>query len=73
MWNSDHPSRRELLRASALGFGNIALLSLLADEAFAQKAANPLSPKNPHFRPRAKRVIFVFLHGGPSQVDTFDP
>lgn len=77
MWNKNQLSRRELLRASALGIGNMAFLSLLADEAFAQQALtdskNPLAPKSPMFPARAKRVIFVFLHGGPSQVDTFDP
>ncbi len=72
MWNSDQLSRRELLRASALGFGNLAFLGLLANEASAQ-SKNPLAPKSPMYPARAKRVIFVFLHGGPSQVDTFDP
>ncbi|CAN1540023.1 Protein of unknown function DUF1501 [Fimbriimonadaceae bacterium] len=72
MWNSDQLSRRELLRASALGFGNLAFLGLLANEANAQ-SKNPLAPKSPMYPARAKRVIFVFLHGGPSQVDTFDP
>jgi hypothetical protein len=77
MWNSDQLSRRELLRASALGFGNLAFLGLLASEANAQspnaQSRNPLAPKSPMYPARAKRVIFVFLHGGPSQVDTFDP
>jgi hypothetical protein len=72
MWNSDQLSRRELLRASALGFGNLAFLGLLANEASAQ-SKNPLAAKSPMYPARAKRVIFVFLHGGPSQVDTFDP
>jgi Protein of unknown function (DUF1501) len=68
-------SRRELLKASSLGFGHVALLSLLASESAhaAGEKANPLAPHAPMFAPRAKRVIFVFLHGGPSQVDTFDP
>ncbi len=77
MWNREFISRRELLRASALGFGNIALLSLLAEQALADQGKldprNPLAPKSPQYPARAKRVIFVFLHGGPSQVDTFDP
>ena len=47
-------------------------MGLLASEASAQ-AKNPLAPKSPMYAPKAKRVIFVFLHGGPSQVDTFDP
>ncbi len=72
MWNKDQLTRRDLLRASALGFGNLAFMGLLADEANAQ-SKNPLAPKSPMYPARAKRVIFVFLHGGPSQVDTFDP
>jgi hypothetical protein len=60
-------TRRQLLIESGLGFGSLALAGLLAEEA---EAAAP--PRFPQFRPRAKRVIFVFLHGGPSQVDTFD-
>jgi len=70
-------SRRDLLRESSIGFGSLALASLLSDEArAAPKAssapASPLAVRPPMFTPRAKRVIFVFLHGGPSQVDTFD-
>lgn len=61
-------TRRDMLRGCAAGFGGVALAALLADEA----AANPLAPQPPHFRPRAKQVIFLFMHGGPSQVDTFD-
>ena len=61
-----------MLKASAIGFGNIALLSMLARESQAN-STNPLAPKLPQYPARAKRVIFVFLHGGPSQVDTFDP
>ncbi|MFO0879744.1 MAG: DUF1501 domain-containing protein [Gemmataceae bacterium] len=61
------PSRRQLLKQAALGFGSIALHSLLAEEA----AAAP--NKVPHFEPRAKRVVFLFMKGGPSAIDTFDP
>ena len=64
-------SRREMLARSSVGFGSLALAGLLADEARA--AVNPLAAKQPHFPARAKRVIFIFLKGGPSQVDTFDP
>ncbi|MBK9167493.1 MAG: DUF1501 domain-containing protein [Bryobacterales bacterium] len=63
-------SRRELLRMSGAGFGALALQALLGEEARA--AESPLAVKTPHFEPRAKRVIFLFMHGGPSQVDTFD-
>jgi hypothetical protein len=55
-------SRRDLLRLTANGFGLLALADVL-------RAADP----KPHFAPKAKRVIFLFMHGGPSQVDTFDP
>jgi hypothetical protein len=58
-------TRRHLLKHSALGFGALAVHSLLAEEATA-------SPK-PHFEPKAKRVIFLFMKGGPSAIDTFDP
>jgi len=59
-------SRRELLRASANGFGLLALGGLLAQQAKADDT------RKPHFAPKAKRIIFLFMHGGPSQVDTFD-
>ncbi len=74
-WNSylnQTLSRRELLRASSTGFGSLALSSMLAQEAAAASATDPLAVKQPHFPARAKRVIFLFMHGGPSQVDTFD-
>ncbi len=67
-------SRRQLLKRSAVGFGWLALGSLLSDELVVQAAsADPLAEKPPHFPARAKRVIFLFMKGGPSQVDTFDP
>ncbi|RLT02271.1 MAG: DUF1501 domain-containing protein [Planctomycetota bacterium] len=67
-------SRREWLQRSACGFGNLALLGLLADEARADTtpSANPLSPRQPHQPGRAKRVAFLFMHGGVSHVDSFD-
>jgi hypothetical protein len=66
-WNSgSFPSRRAMLRNASLGFGGLALQSLLAE------SANPLAVKAPHYAPKAKRVIFLFMHGGPSQMDTFD-
>src|SRR3954447_22104804 len=68
-----HPSRRFLLQRSACGFGLMGLASLLEQNAAATQTANPLAPKAPHFPPRAKRVIFLFMHGGPSHLDTFDP
>jgi hypothetical protein len=67
-------SRRTLLRNAAVGFGSLALASLLADESQAASPSdNPLAPKPQHFPARAKRIIFLFMKGGPSHVDTFDP
>ncbi|QDV35296.1 DUF1501 domain-containing protein [Tautonia plasticadhaerens] len=70
-------TRRQLLKTSAVGFGHLALAALLADEARARPpeadAADPLAPRAPHFEARAKRVIFLFMKGGPSHLDTFDP
>jgi hypothetical protein len=70
-------SRRAMLQHSALGFGNLALASLVARESLAAETAtnrrlNPLAPSRPHFTARAKRVIFLFMKGGPSHVDTFE-
>jgi hypothetical protein len=66
-------SRRQMLRSSAVGFGYLALASMLAEDAAASDAAvDPLAPKAPHFPARAKRIIFLFMKGGPSHVDTFD-
>src|SRR4029450_10362539 len=69
-------SRRQMLLRSANGFGAAALAALLADEqarADAPRPADPFAPKKPHFAPKAKSVIVLFMDGGPSQVDTFDP
>jgi hypothetical protein len=64
-------SRRHFLQCAACGFGGVALQSMLADVAAA--AENPLAMRAPHFTPRAKRVIFLFMAGGPSQLDLFVP
>lgn len=68
-------SRRDWLQRSACGFGHIALLGIAASEARAanEQAVSPLAPKPPHFPARAKRVVFLFMHGGVSHVDSFDP
>ena len=69
-------TRRQLLQRTACGFGHTALLALLHEQAHGEQrtvAASPLAVKQPHFAPRAKNVIFLFLHGGVSHVDTFDP
>ena len=63
-------SRRQFLRTTAAGFGGVALNAMLARRGFAD--VNPLAPRAPHFVPRARRVIFLFMGGGPSQHDLFD-
>lgn len=65
-------SRREMLKRCGCGFGYMAFTSMFAAIARSALAANPLSVRDPHFSPRAKRVIFLFMHGGPSHIDTFD-
>ncbi len=68
-------SRREFLAKSGLGFGALAAAAMLSqDSAFAAPASsNPLAPHKPHFPAKATSVIFLFMHGGPSHIDTFDP
>ncbi len=69
-------TRRQMLGTCGMGMGALMLGSLLNDAATASgpaSSANPLLPKEPDFAPRAKRVIHLFMNGGPSQVDTFDP
>ncbi len=84
MWTDRFATnRRAFLRASAGSLGSLALTHLMAAEARGLGSsggslglsgdASPLSPKSPHFRPRAKSVICLFQHGGPSQMDLFDP
>jgi hypothetical protein len=71
----NHPlhSRRSALSALACGFGSLALAGLATrDQARAAMTAHPLAPRAPHFKPRAKRIIFLFMSGGVSQVDSFD-
>ena len=64
-------SRREALARTGCGFGAMALAGMLADQAKAE-GNNPLAAHPPHHAPRAKRVIFLFMQGGPSHVDSFD-
>lgn len=66
-------SRRYLLRRAACGFGAVGLAAMLQEQGLASGPKNPLAPKAPHFQPKAKRIIFLFMHGGPSAMDTFDP
>lgn len=65
-------TRRSFLSHTGLGLGSLALAGILADDAGALPPNNPLSPHAPHFAPKAKRVIQLFMNGGPSHVDTFD-
>ncbi|KAB2671307.1 MAG: DUF1501 domain-containing protein [Verrucomicrobia bacterium] len=64
-------SRRDFLHRAGMGIGSLALLDLMDREARA--GGNLLAPVVPHHAPRARAVISLFMHGGPSQVDTFDP
>ncbi len=68
-------TRRHFFRDCGVGLGSIALTSLLAQESRSAevKYPSPLAPKAPHFEPKAKRVIFLFMAGGPSQLELFDP
>ena len=72
-------TRRDLLRSTGTGLGLLGLYGLLGDTgALANDTTppdprNPLGPRPPHFPARVKHVIHVYLNGGPSQVDTFDP
>ncbi|HND52730.1 MAG TPA: DUF1501 domain-containing protein, partial [Pirellulaceae bacterium] len=74
----DSISRREMLRRSGVGLGMLGLAGVLADDGRLQSAGaaegyrNPLEPKSPHFPAKAKRVIHLFMNGGPSHLDTFD-
>ncbi|MCH7226715.1 DUF1501 domain-containing protein [Verrucomicrobiaceae bacterium E54] len=67
-------TRREALQTGAHGFGAVALAALLGDRAFAglPTGTDPLLPRPPHYRPRARNIIFLYMDGGPSQIDTFD-
>ena len=74
-------TRREFLWETGGGFTATALAGMLGNNFFAEqslaadgqtKFENPLAVKKPHFKAKAKSVIFLFMYGGPSQVDTFD-
>jgi hypothetical protein len=62
-----------MLAQCAAGFGAMAFAALAGDGARAARPASPLATRPPHFRPRARSVIFLYMDGGPSQMDTFDP
>jgi Protein of unknown function (DUF1501) len=74
------PHRRDFLRCAGAGFGMVALTALLAEDgllaeepSLARRAGDPLAPKPPHHPAPARRVIFLFMAGGPSHLETFDP
>src|SRR4051812_15597446 len=73
-------TRRDFLHRCGMGMGALSLSTLLGQAGLLGGVAraedadlNPLAPKSPHFPGKAKRVIHLFMNGGPSQVDTFDP
>src|SRR5690349_18092711 len=67
-------SRRDFLLRAGGGFGSLALLALLERDARAADAVvNPIAPKPAHFPPKARSVIWLFMDGGPSHIDLFDP
>src|SRR5829696_6347945 len=76
MW-TDGPSnfgllnRRQMLRRMCAGFGMVSLAGMVGPQSLFGAATS--ATRSPHFAPRAKRVIFLFMNGGPSHVDTFDP
>ena len=67
-----HINRRQFFGRCATGIGTAALASLVNPDLFAANAGDPMAPKPPHFAPKAKRVIYLFQSGAPSQLDTLD-
>src|SRR5690348_14766533 len=72
-------NRREFLKKAGAGFGMLALADLLgmsgllAAESDAPRALDPMAPRSPHYAPKAKSIIWLFMEGAPSSVDLFDP
>src|SRR5262245_19964097 len=66
-------TRREFIRDAFCGFGGLALADLAQQEAARAGTGDPLAPKPPHLPARARAVIFLFMAGGPSHLETFDP
>ncbi|MEO6753571.1 MAG: DUF1501 domain-containing protein, partial [Chthoniobacteraceae bacterium] len=73
LYKAVHLTRREFFTSTASGLGLLALSSMLQGEGLLAAPADPLSPKAPHFAPKAKNCIFIFMEGAPSQIDLFDP
>lgn len=71
-------TRRTLFKKVGYGLGNVALATMLADPAFAslvdqqKKRQDPMAPKKPHHKPKAKSIIYLFMAGAPSTLDLFD-
>jgi len=72
-----HLTRRDFLTTSASGIGGLALASILGREGLlaptAQAGTGPMRLRAPHFAPKAKACICIYMEGGPSQMDLFDP
>ena len=66
-------ARRDFLSRCGMGFALPALGALCSEDAVARPATNPMMARGPHFAPKAKRVIHLFMNGGPAHMDTFDP
>ena len=66
-------NRREFIEDAFCGFGSLAMASMLSQDPLPAASVNPLDPKAPHFEGQAKAVIFLFMAGGPSHIETFDP
>ena len=65
-------TRRHFFKQSGFGIGGVALSALLDERLFAQQADGPLAPRAPHFAPKAKHIIYLFMAGAPTQLDLFD-
>jgi len=65
-------TRRHFFKQSGFGIGGVALSALLDERLFAQQADNPLAARAPHFAPKAKNIIYLFMAGAPTQLDLFD-
>jgi hypothetical protein len=75
-FRTHYSSRREFLERAGSGFGLLALFAMMEQDRLlgaTPESADPLAPKSPHFPAKAKSVIYLFMHGGPSHIDTFDP
>ena len=73
-WSNRSLSRREMLRRVSMGFGSVALAGLFGrNSSAAVSSLGSLPPGQPHFKPRAKHVIFCYMSGGVSHIDSFDP